>query len=93
MLLIEDAVGHGDRTSRVRLSLDVAEDLATLLVDPQHPWSLEVRVLEIAEERMDRGCPWTSPATDGIADTDGLIEIPTKGHFVVHATRPYPSSM
>jgi hypothetical protein len=40
----------------------------------------------MAEKRMDRGRPRTRPAANGVADADGLIEIPTEGHFVVHAT-------
>src|SRR3981081_1888635 len=92
MLLIEDPIGDGVLRSRVGLAGDEGQDLAALRIHAQDAGCLEACLVEVAQQRMDRGRPGTGATADGVADADGLIEISAEGDFLEHAVKAKPAA-
>jgi hypothetical protein len=83
-VLSEDRVWQGQRMSGVNFAVDEREDLASLLVHADDPRRVESFSFEKSQERVDRRCPRPGSATHGVADANGVVEIPAERTFFGH---------
>jgi hypothetical protein len=77
-------VGDRDDGPGVGLTGHELQDFAALIVDTDDTGCVEAVVLEVSKQRVDGRRPWTCAAVDGIADSDGVIQIAAEAPLVVH---------
>ena len=80
----EDRVGQRGQRAGVSLPFDELEDLASARVRAEDPRRFESRALEIAQQGVHRGRPWSRATTDRVADAHRVIEIPAERSLFEH---------
>jgi hypothetical protein len=84
VVLAERPVRQRDGIAGVRLALDVPKDLTSSVVDADDARRVESFSPEKTQERMYGRSPGSGSSTHGVADADGVVEIPAERLLLGH---------